>query len=78
MGWILLTSLTSGFGFLAYILLWILVPAAESTSEKLKMTGEPINVSNISKKVEEDWTRVLPVLEEIVREPEASTVAPSV
>jgi hypothetical protein len=31
-----------------------------------------------SKKVEEDWTRVLPVLEEIVREPEASTVAPSV
>ena len=31
-----------------------------------------------SKKVEEDWTRVLPVLEEIVREPEASTVAPCV
>lgn len=58
LGWILLTFLTSGFGILAYILLWILVPAAESTSEKLKMTGEPINISNIEKKFKEGYQSV--------------------
>ncbi|GER59034.1 PspC domain-containing protein [Patiriisocius marinus] len=58
LGWIFLTFLTSGFGILAYILFWILVPGAESTSEKLKMTGEPINISNIEKKFKEGYQSV--------------------
>ncbi len=49
--WILLTLFSSGFFIVVYILFWILVPAAQTTSEKLKMTGEPINISNIEKKV---------------------------
>lgn len=43
----------TGFGFIAYILLWILVPEASSTSQKLDMTGEAINISNIERKVKE-------------------------
>jgi phage shock protein PspC (stress-responsive transcriptional regulator) len=39
-----------GTGVLAYIILWIVVPAAVTTSEKLEMTGEPVNISNIEKK----------------------------
>jgi hypothetical protein len=39
----------SGTGVLAYIILWIVVPAAVTTSEKLEMTGEPVNISNIEK-----------------------------
>jgi hypothetical protein len=39
----------SGTGVLAYIILWIVVPAV-TTSEKLEMTGEPVNISNIEKK----------------------------
>jgi phage shock protein PspC (stress-responsive transcriptional regulator) len=56
--WILLTFLTSGFGIIAYILFWILVRAAETTNEKLKMTGEPINISNIEKKFNEGYQSV--------------------
>ena len=36
-----------------YILLWIIVPEATTTSQKLEMKGEPINISNIEKKVKE-------------------------
>ncbi len=43
----------TGFGFIAYILLWILVPEAKTTSQKLDMTGEPVNISNIERKVKE-------------------------
>ena len=40
-----------GTGFLLYILLWILVPEAKTTAEKIMMTGEPVNISNIEKKL---------------------------
>jgi phage shock protein PspC (stress-responsive transcriptional regulator) len=48
----------TGFGFIAYILLWILVPEAVTTSQKLDMRGEPINISNIEKKVKEGFEDV--------------------
>jgi len=51
-------ALFTGFGFIAYILLWILVPEAATTSQKLDMRGEPINISNIEKKVKEGFEGV--------------------
>ena len=51
-------ALFTGFGFIAYILLWILVPEAASTSQKLDMKGEPINISNIERKVKEGFDDV--------------------
>jgi len=56
--WILLTVFSSGVFIVIYILFWILVPAAESTSDKLKMTGEAINISNIEKKFKEGYDNV--------------------
>jgi phage shock protein PspC (stress-responsive transcriptional regulator) len=47
--WILLIF-GAGTGVLLYILLWCLVPEALTTSEKLQMTGEQVNISNIEKK----------------------------
>ena len=47
-----------GFGFIAYILLWILVPEAISTTQKLHMKGEAVNISNIEKKVKEGFNEV--------------------
>jgi len=47
-----------GTGFLAYIILWIVMPAATTTSEKLEMTGEPVTISNIEKKVREEFENV--------------------
>lgn len=47
-----------GTGFLLYIILWIAMPEAVTTSEKLEMTGEPVNISNIEKKVREEFANV--------------------
>ncbi len=54
----LLLGVFTGFGIIAYILLWILVPEANSTSQKLDMTGKPINISNIERKVKEGFDDV--------------------
>lgn len=47
-----------GFGVLAYIVLWIVIPEARTTSEILEMKGEPVNLSNIEKKVREEFSNV--------------------
>ncbi|MBT8320339.1 MAG: PspC domain-containing protein [Eudoraea sp.] len=54
----LLLAFFTGFGFIAYILLWILVPEAASTAQKLDMRGEPVNISNIERKVKEGFDDV--------------------
>ncbi|RZJ67034.1 MAG: PspC domain-containing protein [Flavobacterium sp.] len=47
-----------GTGIIAYFVLWIVTPAALTTAEKLEMTGEPVNISNIEKKVREEFENV--------------------
>ena len=47
-----------GTGALAYIILWIVMPEARTTSEKIEMTGEPVTISNIEKKVREEFETV--------------------
>ena len=39
-----------GSGFLLYIILWIIIPEAKTTAEKLEMHGEKVDVNNIGKK----------------------------
>ena len=43
-----------GVGIIPYIILWIAMPAAVTTTEKLEMTGEPVTLANIQKKVREE------------------------
>ena len=62
--WIILT-LSGGFGIPAYIILWIIVPKAESASERLMMRGETINVSNIGKIIEEEMDHFSEKISEI-------------
>ncbi len=50
--------LFTSIGIPLYIVLWILIPAAITTAEKLKMKGEKINVENISKKINEEMDNV--------------------
>jgi phage shock protein PspC (stress-responsive transcriptional regulator) len=47
-----------GSGILAYIILWIVMPEATTTAEKLEMRGEPVTISNIEKKVREEFENV--------------------
>jgi len=49
---ILVLSSIGGVVFV-YILLWAIIPEAKTTSEKLRMRGEPVNISNIEKKIKE-------------------------
>jgi phage shock protein PspC (stress-responsive transcriptional regulator) len=44
----------SGFGVPAYIILWIVVPEARTTAERLQMRGEPVTVSNIERNFKDE------------------------
>ncbi|MFT6192904.1 MAG: phage shock protein PspC (stress-responsive transcriptional regulator) [Paraglaciecola sp.] len=48
----------AGFGVLVYIILWILLPEAKTTAEKLQMEGEPVNIDNIEKKIRKEFNNV--------------------
>lgn len=39
--------LFAGFGFLLYVILWIAVPRAQNSIDRLRMKGQPITVENV-------------------------------
>ncbi|NMB70739.1 MAG: PspC family transcriptional regulator, partial [Bacteroidales bacterium] len=43
---------------LIYLLLWIVLPPARTTAEKLEMRGEPVTFENIGKFVKEEFGQV--------------------
>ena len=49
-----LLTITGGFGIPLYLILWAVLPKATTSADRLAMKGEPINVSNIAKTVEEE------------------------
>jgi len=50
----------AGFGapVVIYILLWVLVPEASTTADKLEMKGKAVNIDNIQQKVKESFDAV--------------------
>ncbi|MGG7034702.1 MAG: PspC domain-containing protein [Flavobacterium sp.] len=54
-----------GSGILVYLILWIAIPKAVTTSEKLEMTGEPVNISTIEKKVKEEYEYISNKLKDV-------------
>jgi phage shock protein PspC (stress-responsive transcriptional regulator) len=55
--WLVLTF-GAGFGFILYIILWILLPEAKTTAEKLQMEGEAVNINTIEKKIRDEFQDV--------------------
>ena len=55
----------AGTGVLLYIILWVLMPVAETTSDKLAMSGKPINITNIEEKVKEGFSNVKESLDHV-------------
>ncbi|MGM0408916.1 MAG: PspC domain-containing protein [Bacteroidota bacterium] len=47
-----------GSGLIIYIILWIAMPEATTTAQKLEMRGEPVTVENIKKAVREEFENV--------------------
>ncbi len=55
--WILIT-LIFGTGILVYIVLWIILPEANTTAEELEMKGEPVNIDNIERTIKEEYAKI--------------------
>jgi phage shock protein PspC (stress-responsive transcriptional regulator) len=53
-----LAVIVFGTGILLYIILWIVIPPARTTSDRLNMQGDPINISNIERAVKEEMHEV--------------------
>jgi len=47
-----------GAGPMIYIILWIAIPKAVTTAQKLEMRGEHVNISNIEKSIKEEFNEV--------------------
>lgn len=60
--WIRLAFVTlatlKGLGIIIYAILWIVVPKARTTSEKLQMKGKPVNLSTIKETVNAEYDKV--------------------
>ena len=54
--WVRLTvfflGIFTGLGFFLYVVLWIIIPKAKTTADRLAMRGEPIDVNSIAKSIE--------------------------
>lgn len=51
--WLFLAIGSGGTFIFIYLIFWALVPEARTTAEKLMMTGDPVNISNIEKKIKD-------------------------
>ncbi len=49
-----LITISGGFGIIAYLILWAILPKAETAADRLSMKGEKINVASIAKTIEEE------------------------
>ena len=65
--WLLLALGSGGTFILIYVLFWILVPEAVTTSEKITMTGAPVNISNIEKKIKDGFDSVSQTVSDTVK-----------
>lgn len=57
-----------GTSLLVYIILWIVIPEAKTTAEKLEMKGERVNISNIEKSIKEEIGNLKDKFNEFTRE----------
>lgn len=55
---VLLFFVTSGGALLAYVILWIAVPKALNTAQRLEMMGEEVTVKNIEKFIKDEVNSV--------------------
>ncbi len=55
---VVLVFLGAGSSILIYLILWIIVPKATNSAQRLEMKGEPVNINNISKNIKEEFQEV--------------------
>jgi phage shock protein PspC (stress-responsive transcriptional regulator) len=50
--------LAGGLGVLVYLILYIVLPEAKTTAQKIEMKGEPVNIHNIKESVKKEFENV--------------------
>jgi phage shock protein PspC (stress-responsive transcriptional regulator) len=50
--------LAGGIGVMVYLILYIVLPEAKSTAQKIEMKGEPVNIHNIKEAVKKEFDSV--------------------
>ena len=50
--------IAGGFGLALYLILWIVLPEAKTTAQKLEMRGDPVTVENIKDSVKQEFETV--------------------
>jgi phage shock protein PspC (stress-responsive transcriptional regulator) len=51
-------TLAGGLGVITYLILWIVLPEAKTTAQKIEMKGEPVNIHNIKENVKKEFDTV--------------------
>jgi phage shock protein PspC (stress-responsive transcriptional regulator) len=51
-------AMMGGLGLLIYLILYIVLPEAKTTSQKIEMKGEPVNIHNIKEAVKNEFESV--------------------
>jgi len=54
----IIISLMGGMGILIYLILYIVLPEAKSTAQKIEMKGEPVTIHNIRDAVKKEFDTV--------------------
>ena len=54
----LILAMMGGLGILIYLILYIVLPEAKTTSQKIEMKGAPVNIHNIKESVKNEFENV--------------------
>ncbi len=55
---IFLVAILSGISLLVYLVLWIVIPPALTTAEKIEMQGNPVDIENIEKIIRQEMNKL--------------------
>lgn len=51
-------AMMGGLGFLVYLILYVVLPEAKTTAQKIEMKGNPVNIHNIKDSVKKEFDNV--------------------
>ncbi|HVN58150.1 MAG TPA: PspC domain-containing protein [Bacteroidales bacterium] len=51
-------TIAGGLGILVYLILWVVLPEARTTAQKIEMKGDPVNIENIKESVKKEVENV--------------------
>jgi hypothetical protein len=50
--------MAGGIGVLIYLILYVVLPEAKTTAQKIEMKGDPVNIHNIKDSVKKEFDTV--------------------